>query len=55
MPNSSSYSLNGVLESDRYRLLVDQEPELMGPGSGRGQRRPRKDEELAKERAEVFR
>lgn len=38
VPNSSSYSLNGVLESDQYRLLVDQEPELMGPGSGRAEK-----------------
>lgn len=36
--NSSSYSLNGVLESDQYRLLVDHEPELMGSGSGRAEK-----------------
>lgn len=33
--NSSSYLFNGVFGSDQYRLLVDQEPGLMGHGSGR--------------------
>lgn len=33
--NSSSHFLNGVLGSDQYRLLVDQEPDLMGYSSGK--------------------